>query len=454
MTERTLDYRLLPSSTYQQLAHIPGSRGVPVLGMIPALFHDFYGTIEKQYKKYGPVSKANIGFQYGVLVLGPDIYKQLLLDPERNFSNEMGYGNVVGQWFGGGLLFRDFDEHRLHRRLFQTAFKSEAMRGYVGMSNQIMERNLQTWKDEAQFCFVPHIQKILMNIGARVFYGVDDLGDDARKMGDAFMEILNKGMMSVVKIDAPPFKYHYGMKGKKYIADYLGSLIRERREGNGIDFMSHLVKEAKENGDYFSDAEIIPHLSFLFFAAYDTTTTALSNLVMHLAQRPDLQERYRAESRALGKAQASFDDLNQLTGIDNAFHESLRLYPSASIYMRRTIRECEIGGYLIPANTVLFMPPVFNHRMAEWWDKPEAFDPDRFAEGREEHKRHSFSYVPFGGGAHKCIGMNFAQMNAKLFMHQLLLHYRFRTPEGYVAKTQTLPLPKPVKDLPLIFERI
>lgn len=454
MNKPATDYRLQTNTGYQQLAHIPGSRGLPVLGLIPALFHDFYGTIDKQYKKYGPISKTNIGFQYGLLVLGPELYKQILLDPERNFSNEMGYSKVVGKWFGGGLLSRDFDEHRLHRRLFQTAFKAEAMRGYVGMSNDIVARNLQGWADEENFCFVPHIQQILMNIGARIFYGVDDLGDDAKKMGDAFVDILSKGMMSLVEIEMPPFKYYYGMKGKKYVANYLGSLIRERRNGKGIDFMSHLVKETKDNGEYFSDEEIIPHLSFLFFAAYDTTTTALSNMIMHLAQRPDLQERLRSESRMLNKRQAEFDDLALLQGIENTFNEALRLYPSASIYMRRTIRDCELGGYQIPANTVLFMPPVFNHRMAEWWDNPAEFDPDRFAVPREEHKRHSFSYVPFGGGAHKCIGMNFAAMNAKLFMHQFLLSYRFRTPPGYVARTQTLPLPKPVKDLPLLFEKL
>ena len=454
MNKPATDYRLQANTGYQQLAHIPGSCGLPVLGLIPALFRDFYGTIDKHYQKYGPVSKTNIGFQYGLLVLGPELYKQILLDPERNFSNAMGYGNVLGQWFGGGLLLRDFDEHRLHRRLFQTAFKSDAMRGYVGMSNDIVARNLQAWEKEKNFCFVPHIQQVLMNIGARVFYGVDDLGDDAKKMGDAFLDILSKGMLSLVNIDRPPFKYYYGMKGKRYIASYLGSLIRERREGQGMDFMSHLVKETREDGEYFSDEEIISHLSFLFFAAYDTTTTALSHMIMHLAQRQDLQERLRSESQMLNKAQANFDDLTQLQGIENTFHEALRLYPSASIYMRRTIRECELGAYKVPANTVLFMPPVFNHRMSEWWDRPAEFDPDRFAEPREEHKRHSFSYIPFGGGAHKCIGMNFAAMNAKLFMHQFLLNYRFRTAPGYIARTQTLPLPKPAQDLPLIIKKI
>ena len=293
-----------------------------------------------------------------------------------------------------------------------------------------------------------------MQIGARVFYGVEALDStEARKMVDAFLLIVNHGMRSLVKINMPPFSYYYGMKGKKYIADYIGSLIAKRRAGDGKDFMSFLVKEKKDDGEYLTDQELIEHLAFLFFAAYDTTTTALSHLVMHLAINQKLQERLRSESLALNKKQLDYDDLNKLPGIDHAFHESLRLYPSASIFMRRTLRECEIEGHRIPANTVLFLVPMFNHRMNEWWSNPDQFDPDRFSEGREEHKRHSFSYTPFGGGAHKCIGMNFAVMNGKLFMHQLLLNYRFKAPADYVAKSQTLPLPKPVGDLPLIFEK-
>ena len=451
----TYDYSQAPSAGADQLAHLPGDYGTPLLGAIPALFQDFYGTVEQRHRKYGPVSRINIGFKPGVLVLGPDLFKQILLDPDRNFSNRMGYDHVTGEWFGGAIMFRDFDEHRIHRRVFQTAFKSDAMRGYVPMMNELIQKQMESWDKESDFRFVPHIQALLMAIGARVFYGVDDLdGPAAKKMGDAFLKVINRGMRSLIKINLPPFSFYYGQQGKKYIVDYIGSLITERRAGHGKDFMSYLVKEKKDDGEYLTDQELIAHLSFLFFAAYDTTTTALSHLVMHLALDPQLQERLRSQSLALGKPMADFDDFDQLAEIDHAFHESLRLYPSASMFMRRSLRECELGGHKIPANTILFLVPMFNHRMAEWWDRPELFDPDRFAKDREEHKRHTFSYAPFGGGAHKCIGMNFAQLNAKLFMHQLLLKYRFHTPAGYVAKSQTLPLPKPAQNLPLIFERL
>ncbi|PRC55780.1 cytochrome P450, partial [Mycobacterium sp. ITM-2017-0098] len=55
---------------------------------------------------------------------------------------------------------------------------------------------------------------------------------------------------------------------------------------------------------------------------------------------------------------------------------------------------------------------------------PEKFDPARFAEPRNEHKRHRYAFAPFGGGAHKCIGMVFGQLGIKTVMHRLLRKYR------------------------------
>ena len=103
---------------------------------------------------------------------------------------------------------------------------------------------------------------------------------------------------------------------------------------------------------------------------------------------------------------------------------------------------------------MLFMVPGFNHRMPQFWSDPETFDPERFSEERQEHRRHKFQYIPFGGGAHKCIGMNFAQMNAKLFMHQLLRQYRITLQPGYKIGSQILPTPCPPQGLPLLIENL
>ncbi len=447
-------YSELPNTDNRNLLHIPGKKGIPVLGMTPWLYKDFYTTVQKHQNNYGLTSRIHIGFQQGVMPLGPDNAKTILLDKERNFSNEMGYKDITGIWFGGAILFRDFDEHRLHRRVFQTAFKSDAMQGYSEGINLIIDNFLQQWQTQQSVLFMPFVKQLLINIGAQIFYGIDNMGSEARKFADAFLLILDKGMMSLVKKDIPPLNYYYGQKGKRFIANHLGSLIADRRRHDGKDFMSYLVKETRDDGSFFTDQELIDHLSFLFFAAFDTTSSGLSHMLMHLAENHRLQEELREESRALNTETVTFQDLDKLPGIEMAFNEALRLYPSASILLRRSIRDCELGGFHIPANTILFTVPGFNHRMPEYWNNPETFDPQRFSTERQEHKQHPFQYIPFGGGAHKCIGMNFAQMNAKLFTHQLLLKYRFKLKPGYRIGTQILPTPCPVDNLPLLIERL
>ena len=103
----------------------------------------------------------------------------------------------------------------------------------------------------------------------------------------------------------------------------------------------------------------------------------------------------------------------------------------------------------IPPDTVINVLPQYTHMMPEHWDKPDVFDPDRFSPERAEHKRHPFQYIPFGGGAQKCIGMHFAGMIVKCFMHQALQMYRWEVPADYQPKQQTFPMPKQADDLPL-----
>ena len=102
--------------------------------------------------------------------------------------------------------------------------------------------------------------------------------------------------------------------------------------------------------------------------------------------------------------------------------------------MRRTVRDTDLLGYYIPEGTNVIAYPGLNHRLPELWTDPLKFDPDRFTEPRNEHKRHRYAFTPFGGGAHKCIGMVFGQLEIKTIMHRLLRRYRLELPRpGYQA---------------------
>ena len=92
-----------------------------------------------------------------------------------------------------------------------------------------------------------------------------------------------------------------------------------------------------------------------------------------------------------------------------------------------------------------------NHRLEEFYPDPYTFDPERFAEPRNEHKKHRYAFTPFGGGSHKCIGMTFGQLEVKTIMHRLLRKYRLELPKpGYKATWDYGGMPVPMDGLPIV----
>jgi cytochrome P450 len=92
--------------------------------------------------------------------------------------------------------------------------------------------------------------------------------------------------------------------------------------------------------------------------------------------------------------------------------------------------------------------------MSQWWKDPDTFDPERFSPERREDKVHKYAWSPFGGGAHKCIGMYFAGMQVKTILHQVLQRYRWRVPARYEWPLDTTSLPSPKDGLPVRLDRL
>ena len=92
--------------------------------------------------------------------------------------------------------------------------------------------------------------------------------------------------------------------------------------------------------------------------------------------------------------------------------------------------------------------------MTDWWTAPEHFDPERFSAERQEHKRHPGQFVPFGGGAHMCIGLHFGDMEVKALLHQLVLQFAWQVPANYTMAVNFTSLPRPADHLPVSLMRI
>ncbi len=451
--EMSLDYQGLPDC--KDLKHIPGDDGLPLLGKALTLAKDTLGMVYSHVHKYGHLSHFRVGPHRGLMITHPNDLQEIFLDKQRNFSTKMGYSPIIGPFYKGAMLMYDWEEHKIQRRVLQNSFKYEAMKGYVEIMNPVLHEGITNWQSIADFHFFPHIKKMLIDVASRVFLGIEDLnGEENDRLARSFIDITEKGMMAIIQREIPGLPglaFARGKTGQRYVENFIRSLIPIRRVGNGKDTMSLVVKEKDDDGQYWSEPVLISHLSFILFAAHDTTTSALNHLMMHLGKPENhhIQEELRQISQSMNKAVLDYDDLDNMVALDNCFLEALRLNPSIIMVPRRTIRECVLGGYRVPANTRLFLCPQWAHRDPSIWTNPDTFDPERFSPARAEHKKHAFGFMGFGGGAHKCIGMNFAKMQAKLFMHQLLLRYRFTTPENYNPTLKTVPLPKPGDNLPL-----
>ena len=450
MAKAAVDQSYLDRPDNKDVSHIPGSDGIPYFGNSLSTIWGLDKLLNEHAEKYGNVSRAKMLHQHGVLVVGADNFQNIFLDKDQNFSADMGFRESIGQFYRGGILMKDFADHKFLRRMMQTAFKNAAMKNYVGMMNPIMEENIEQWDKIEKFQFFPHIKKTLLEVGAEVFIGVK-LGDEADAINKAFLDI-NDGLMGQLRKEWPGTKYNKGKKAERFLREYFSKEIDGRREGDGADMLSFMCREKTEEGEFFDKELIIPQASFLLFAAHDTTTSVLNHMIYYSAVHPEWQEKMREECLALGKEHLEYDDLEKMTVIENVFYECQRLRPSVSFQTRRTINECEMDGHRIPADTMVFMSAIHNHMNPEYWSNPEAFDPDRFTPERAEHKSHSFAYHPFGGGAHKCIGMHFAMMLSKCFMFEVLTKYEYTLPENFKPTFEWVPLPKPSK-LPVQWKR-
>jgi len=429
----------------QDLGHIPGDYGLPLLGNAFTFGTNPLKFCEERFQRYGAISKLAMGPMHMVLALGPENAQQLHLDVDSNFSSAKGLGHFESL-IGGSLIMKDFDAHRAQRRLMQTAFKKSTMESYAEPINAICTRKLQSLYGADEFQLVGQAKSTLLEIAAQTFTGVTGQGKEGDKLTAAFEHFVD-GFNFIFEVNLPGFKYHRALRAKQYIDGFIRELIVDKRRNNDNDILAHFCRERDEDGNYFSDVDIAENFVLLLFAAQDTTTASLVNACYELGKHPQWQERMREEARALGKDSIGQEYFEALPSFGLVFNETQRLHSSVPLFPRRSINTCELAGVEIPPDTVLMNAITYNHIMPGWWTEPARFDPERFERG--EHKQHAFLYHPFGGGAHKCIGMHFAQMVFRIFMYHLIKDHEIQMKPGYDPSWQYLPMPKPKDNLPI-----
>ena len=135
-------------------------------------------------------------------------------------------------------------------------------------------------------------------------------------------------------------------------------------------------------------------------------------------------------------------------------NESMRLFAPVPAIFRKTLVDTSIQGYFVPAHTIVVVAPSLNHYWPGLWTDPHAFDPERFSDSRREDRSHRLAFMPFGAGAHKCIGMHFATIVVKVVIHHLLRDHRIEMRSGYTLEWDMTALPAPTDGFPVLVRRV
>jgi cytochrome P450 len=199
-----------------------------------------------------------------------------------------------------------------------------------------------------------------------------------------------------------------------------------------------LIARDEETGQGLTDRELRDQLLTFIVAGHETTAVALGWTLYLLDRNPPIARRLRDEvDAALGDRIPTAADLPGLPYVRQVIEESMRLYPPVYGLIRDAKDDDVIGGYRIPARSMVLLSLYATHRHPAFWPDPEVFDPDRFAPDQVA-ARPRFAWFPFLGGPHQCIGQDFAMMEAVLVVAMLAQRFRLELAPG--ARIEPLPM--------------
>jgi cytochrome P450 len=219
-------------------------------------------------------------------------------------------------------------------------------------------------------------------------------------------------------------------RAKERLDETIYRIIEERRgstEDRG-DLLSMLLSARDEEGDGggMNDLQVRDEVMTLFLAGHETTSNALTWTWYLLSQHTEVEAKLHEELGAVLEGRPpTFEDVPRLRYTEMILAEAMRLYPPAWAIGRLTLKDYEVGGYTVPAKSLVLLSQYVTQRDERFFTDPARFDPERWtAEAKES--RPPFSYFPFGGGPRRCIGEGFAWMEGILLIATLAQSWRMR----------------------------
>lgn len=431
------------------LLEVPCADRNGILEMM-SMRRDPFAFGDDRLARFGQVSGLNaLGIQM-VIASGPRAADEILMNRDKAFANGPAWSYFIGPFFNRGIMLLDFDEHRHHRHILQQAFTPSALKGYMQEMQPMIADRIERFPSGDVKMF-SEFKELTLDVALEVFLGVELPKHDADKLNKAFIETVRAGVAYVRK-PVPGGRWWKGLRSRKVLEEFFYENIPVKRARETPDLFSVLCHAESDNGDRFTDEDVVNHMIFVLMAAHDTSTITMTQMAYRMAKAPEWQQKAYEQSMDLDR-ELGYDDLDKLSVIDAVMKESLRMCPPVPAQPRMAIKDTSVQGYFVPKGSFVSVPQLTNHRDPEFFTNPEMFDPERFSADRAEDKGHRMAWMPFGGGVHKCIGLYFGQMEIKTILHHLVLGHEWSVPDGYTMPMDYSSLPVPKDKLPVSIRR-
>ena len=423
----------------------PGPDGVPVLGNTIQFLRDpirFY----QQLSGYGDVIRYRVGWNTWTALLHPDAIERVLVSESDRFTRynfeELGFDFITD-----GLFFSDGEQWRRQRQLIQPAF---APANVAAFSETIISETVETvdeWGEGETVAANQVFSDLTLEVLTTTLFDVD-LDDRREVVTDAAHALaarVDTQSLSAVLPGWIPTRRNrdFARKMARFDAT-VAELIHERRADDTPrdDLLSTLLEHSApapldgsdepgtesetDDHDYsFTDDELRDQLTTFLFAGHETSALVLTYASFVLAKHESIRGKLEAELDAVcGDRLPTVEDVPDLTFTDQLLKETMRYYPPIYVLFREAREDVTVDDYLIPEGTKLALPQFILHADERWWDDPDEFRPERWADDQMAD-RPEYAYFPFGGGPRHCVGMRFAMMFLTLSLATMARLVRF-----------------------------
>ncbi len=411
---------------------------IPLRQTVPALLSDPLGVLENAGRRAGgSVVRVDLGLFRPYLVSHPLHLQRVLRDRADDYVRGGMLWRPLRRLFGDGLG-SDGPAWEFRRKLIQPLFSAKYITSFVDQLASAIEEGAvhlerHARSGEAVDARV-EMTRIIHRALIRVFFG-DQISDtQAETLGGAITSAfvsLNARLLFPFMPDSVPMPGdHAFLRAKRDTTEVVEPLVAARRaeqepvDQDGLDMVSLLCRARDEHGIGLTDEQVRDDVVSMFAGASETSAVTLTWFWVALDEHPEVADAVYSEiDRVVGADPVSASHANALPYTRMVLQEVMRVYPVAWMIPREARVDDVIDGVPIRAGSTVLASPYLTHRMPEFWERPEAFDPLRFSPERSEG-RHRYAFLPFGAGPHQCLGSHFFTVEAQLILAALLRRYR------------------------------